>query len=61
MDVRLLRVGDLYAVFHQGEQAGVVRRETINGRRMWRADGPDGRRGVFSDKRTAARWLAHVV
>lgn len=59
MTVRLLKTGrDEYAVFAAGVPAGSIRLTRRGAIRLWRADGVDGRRGVFRDKRDAARWLA---
>lgn len=58
MGIRLLRTGsDMFAVYRDGVPAGSVRRAVVGGRRMWLADGVDGRRGVFPGKRVAAEWL----
>lgn len=59
MGIRLLRTGrDEYAVFATGVPAGTIARTRRGPDRLWRADGVNGRRGVFHNKRDAARWLA---
>lgn len=55
MTVRLLGIGGgEYAVFAAGVTAGIIRSTRHDSLRLWRADGVDGRQGVFRDKQAAA-------
>lgn len=56
--IRLMDAGQGYtAVTHAGIPAGTVHPIWAQGRRMWMAQGVDGRQGVFPTRRAAAAWL----